>query len=224
MDIKTLCIAIAAVIMAIEAGLRNAPTLRGKLPTFVSSEIWNFIPLVLLTIAGAIWVYLEFSPPSLVLTAMPSSDAVPIIQSQALTIATVKGAFIKPEDQIYAGQQLAKRTTGERLDCTAQIIHCPSTDCEDDAQAVLAILALGKWNQRGLPTSHDWEKLSAGAKSSDYQQLTPRRIVLHQAVMDDCATALTLSLYEVGADSNEWKDHTMRGKGVEVLVGLTPRK
>ena len=223
MDIKTACIAIAAVIMAIEAGLKNAPTLRGKLPAFATSEIWNFIPLVLLTIAGGIWAYRQLNSTPIQVALSPNA-APTIAQAKNATVVPIKGAFIKPDDQSYAGNKLNEAKSKD-TDCVARIVHCPSTECEDDAQAISVILTLGQWHQSGLPTSHDWEQLSKQANSLTEQRwpFNPARVVIHQAIFDNCATELANSLYEIGVKNNEWGDPAMRGKGVQILVGLVPR-
>lgn len=47
--------------MAIETGLRGAPTFRSHLPRFLSSEFWNFVPLGLMCLAGMIWIYVALT-------------------------------------------------------------------------------------------------------------------------------------------------------------------
>lgn len=61
--LRNTLIAIAAIIIAIEAGLKGAPTLRGHLPRFITSEAWNFMPLFFLTLAGLIWVVRSWEAP-----------------------------------------------------------------------------------------------------------------------------------------------------------------
>jgi hypothetical protein len=54
---------IGAIIMAIGQGLRSAPEFRSRLPRFIASERWNFAPLILMIIAGAIWVVRSWEAP-----------------------------------------------------------------------------------------------------------------------------------------------------------------
>jgi len=67
---------IGAIIMGIEQGLRSAPDFRSRLPRAVASEYWNFAPLILMTVAGVIWVVRTVATPKPELTAVMSSASV----------------------------------------------------------------------------------------------------------------------------------------------------
>lgn len=72
---------IGAIIMAIEQGLRSAPEFRSRLPRFIASERWNFAPLILMIIAGAIWVVRSWEAPKqieLVSAEHSQQSAVPV--------------------------------------------------------------------------------------------------------------------------------------------------
>lgn len=43
--------------MAIETGLKGAPNFRARLPNFVATEKWNFVPVILMMIAFAMWIW-----------------------------------------------------------------------------------------------------------------------------------------------------------------------
>jgi hypothetical protein len=51
-----IALAIAAIIMAAERALKSAPDFRNRLPRIIASENWEFAPLVLLIVAGLIWM------------------------------------------------------------------------------------------------------------------------------------------------------------------------
>ncbi len=59
--------------MAVEQGLRSAPELRSHLPRLIASEHWNFAPLILMIIAGLIWVIHSLEGP----TEQPTISASP---------------------------------------------------------------------------------------------------------------------------------------------------
>jgi hypothetical protein len=77
---------IGAIIMAIEQGLRSAPDFRSRLPRVLASEYWNFAPLILMIIAGLIWIVraAETTKPELAATvptvsANPAAAATPAL-------------------------------------------------------------------------------------------------------------------------------------------------
>ena len=179
--LRNICLAIAAIIMATEQALKGAPTFRDKLPQFLASEYWNFVPILFLSIAGLIWVFRQIAPPAPI--SISTEGATPQQSAGSSQSGTVASTFIKPDDQLYVGNKLA----GERdLKCTARIIRCPSTECDDDAKAMWATLAIGKWQQPEMPTSDNWERLNAEANAQVLQKLIPAQVVLHEAVYDPC--------------------------------------
>jgi hypothetical protein len=50
------CLFVAAVIVATDAGIKNAPTLSPHLPDWMGGEYWSFAPLLLLTLSGIIFL------------------------------------------------------------------------------------------------------------------------------------------------------------------------
>jgi hypothetical protein len=68
---------IGAIIMAIEQGLRSAPDFRSRLPRVLASEYWNFAPLILMIIAGVIWVIHAVEAPKPEIAARPPSIVAP---------------------------------------------------------------------------------------------------------------------------------------------------
>jgi len=56
--LRNMIFVIGALILAAETGLKGAPTVRAHLPRFLASEIWNFVPLGLMAVAGVIWIYM----------------------------------------------------------------------------------------------------------------------------------------------------------------------
>jgi hypothetical protein len=61
--LRNIIFIIGAIIMAIEQGLRSAPEFRARLPRFIASERWNFAPLILMIVAGLIWVVRSWEGP-----------------------------------------------------------------------------------------------------------------------------------------------------------------
>jgi hypothetical protein len=62
MDISgldTVLVAIAAVIIALNQGLKDAARLRPYLPGWVKSTRWNYVPAVLVTMAACVFIYNE---------------------------------------------------------------------------------------------------------------------------------------------------------------------
>lgn len=67
--------------IAIETGLKGAPTFRGSLPRFITSEKWNFVPAVLLSIAFLIWIARSLENPKQTQTPVPLSPT-PVAESR----------------------------------------------------------------------------------------------------------------------------------------------
>ncbi len=55
-------VVIAALIIAVEEALKRSPTVSAKLPRFMTSANWSFVPLALLIVAGIFWVIKEARP------------------------------------------------------------------------------------------------------------------------------------------------------------------
>ena len=50
------CLFVAAVIVAADAAIKNAPTLSPHLPDWIGREYWSFAPLAMLTLGGIIFL------------------------------------------------------------------------------------------------------------------------------------------------------------------------
>jgi hypothetical protein len=55
------CVVIAGVVEAAQQALTGAPNVAHALPTFATSGNWNYVPLILLIIAGLAWVKKQLS-------------------------------------------------------------------------------------------------------------------------------------------------------------------
>ena len=77
---------IAGIVMAVEQALKDAPKLAAVLPGWVSSSLWNYVPLLFLIAAGIVWtvgwIKRRFKP-------------VPVSEDKSLTTDTA--AKLKPE-------------------------------------------------------------------------------------------------------------------------------
>jgi hypothetical protein len=61
-DLSIILLWIAAIIIAIEQALMNAPKLSAQLPRVLASKNWNYVPLALLIVWGSIQIARLFIP------------------------------------------------------------------------------------------------------------------------------------------------------------------
>jgi hypothetical protein len=47
---------IAALMLAVDTGLRAYPELSKRMPAFLTGELWGFLPFALLTVSGVIFL------------------------------------------------------------------------------------------------------------------------------------------------------------------------
>jgi hypothetical protein len=76
---------VSAIILAADVGLKMSPDLRKKFDPIITSPLWGFTPLVLLTISGAILLGREIGLIGMnpISSVPPIVDSAPQIQSQS---------------------------------------------------------------------------------------------------------------------------------------------
>lgn len=130
-------------------------------------------------------------------TTTPSDIASPL---------PIANTLIKAADQDDLGDLIAKQTKAVQAHCRGLILRCPSVNCEDDSQALMAILARGGWDMPWSPTSHGWERLKD-------------QIVIHAKVDDICSIILANSLHEFGISARYSEDAAMRkADRVDIII------
>lgn len=73
-------IILVAVIEAANEALKSAPELTRAMPSFMSSGFWNFVPIILLSVLGILWL-VRFARANFTRAEHPASDAEIILQS-----------------------------------------------------------------------------------------------------------------------------------------------
>lgn len=226
-----LCIAIAAVLMATDQAIKDSADIRSFVERNFQSANWSYVrylPLLLLIVAGAIQLRRALSPSSASLVAVATHTAGEAITSPvSIPLASeieratpapsyiiptppippiVTSTLIKVDDQNDLGDEIAKITKETDSHCRGLIVRCPSVTCEDDGQALMAVLTRGGWDMPWQPTSHGWEHLR-------------NRVVIHSKVDDFCAIILSTALYKFGIDSRRYADSEMRkADRVDIII------
>ena len=132
--------------MAIEQGLRSAPDFRSRLPRLIASESWNFAPLILMIVAGVIWVVRTVETPKTELaTTTPSA------------IVTLTG--ITDNQQWFRISDADKWKTAKAIrdaklkDLHFQIVRYETPQCEDLGQDLEEIFEAAGGTPIGPPGS-----------------------------------------------------------------------
>jgi hypothetical protein len=91
------CITIAGIVEAGQQALKDAPTVAALVPSFVRGNFWNYVPLIFLIAAGAIWIFGRFG------SSRPATQTA--LQNDKLTIhSAVYGTA--PQDDVDVTQKL----------------------------------------------------------------------------------------------------------------------
>lgn len=134
---------IGAIIMAIEQGLRSAPEFRSRLPGFVASERWNVAPLILMIVAGVIWVVRTAETPKPEPLAKPSTIVAP-------TGITDGRQWFRIHDADKWAIAMEIRKLGMK-DQPFAIARYDNPPCEDLGQDLYEIFQAAGWKPMGEP-------------------------------------------------------------------------
>jgi hypothetical protein len=137
---------LGAIILALEQILKGAPETRARLPRFIASERWNYAPLLLLIVAGIIWVARAYFGP----ISVPQSQTVAAaVASKSIT----DGQHWRRMSDVEKWQ-LSRRMKALNLPVTNfSIMRYPNPDSEDLADDLEQTLEAAGWKPSSPPTA-----------------------------------------------------------------------
>jgi hypothetical protein len=110
---------VAATMQAVEAALRTYPELSARAPEFVRGKAWAFLPFVLLSLVGLIWLVQAVAPktsPSLVRSESSTSQIIRTPASVAAFPSETPATALQAQSPIALSSPTAESTPSIALD------------------------------------------------------------------------------------------------------------